>query len=173
MSKNRQSIRLKGYDYSSARYYFVPICTYERQKLFGNIINTQMILNECGYLAQTYWQEIPKHFDGVDIDTFVIMPDHMHGIIVINRRGEALPRPYNGKYEYFSKISPQSKSLGVIVGSYKSIVAKWIRINQKTSQPVWQRNYYKRIIRNDAELSQIRKYLQTNPLTGEFDENNV
>ena len=80
-----ESTRLPTYDYSSNGYYFVTICTHKKHCYFGKIINAKMQLSQVGKIAQKHWQEIPEHFDGVDIDEYVIMPNHVHGIIVINK----------------------------------------------------------------------------------------
>ncbi|MDJ0578213.1 MAG: transposase, partial [Xenococcaceae cyanobacterium MO_234.B1] len=100
---DRRSIRLKGYDYTQAGLYFITICTYQKQSLLGAIANKQLILNDFGNLASECWQAIPKHFPRIELDKFIIMPNHIHGILImtdnyfrgkaINRRGLAVPNP--------------------------------------------------------------------------------
>ena len=80
---HRRSIRLKGYDYTSAGAYFVTIVTYQRECLFGEIVDGKMVLNDYGRVADEYWREIPEHFDNVELGAFIIMPNHIHGIIII------------------------------------------------------------------------------------------
>ena len=119
--------------------------------------------------------EIPDHFKHIELDEFVVMPNHIHGIIIINdnRRGvrsNAPTEPNNNinPENYFSQISPQSGTLGVIIRAYKSSVTRWCRKNNY-DQSIWQRNYYEHIIRNDKELYEIRKYIINNPMKWELD----
>jgi REP element-mobilizing transposase RayT len=81
---NRRSLRLKGYDYSSSGAYFLTICTHQRQCLFGEIVDREMQLNQFGNIASKFWQEIPAHFSKIELDGFVVMPNHIHGILVMN-----------------------------------------------------------------------------------------
>jgi REP element-mobilizing transposase RayT len=181
---HRRSIRLKGYDYTQTGAYFVTVCAQDRVCLFGDVADGDMVLNPFGRVAVTYWQRIPRHFPHVQLDAWVVMPNHVHGIIVItNGRGEALPAASVSTEELLhfetdlstldtgSNASPlQSGSLGAIVGNYKSITTR--RINKMRHTPgerVWQRNYYERIIRNDRELDAIRQYIANNPLHWEQD----
>jgi len=99
---NRRSIRLKGYDYTQSGYYFITICTERRSCLFGAIDNQKLTLTEFGQIAFAYWQAIPEHFPRIELDRFVIMPNHVHGILIMNDekgrgladRGLAMPNPY-------------------------------------------------------------------------------
>ena len=172
---NRRSIRFKGYDYTSPGWYYITICTHQQECIFGNIRNGEMVLSPIGKIAQKYWLEIPDHFKHVELDEFVVMPNHIHGIIIINdnRRGvrsNAPTEPNNNinPENYFSQISPQSGTLGVIIRAYKSSVTRWCRKNNY-DQSIWQRNYYEHIIRNDKELYEIRKYIINNPMKWELD----
>lgn len=160
---NRQSIRLKGYDYSQSGYYFVTICVADRYCLFGRIKDEQMVLNKYGQIAKKEWIRTEKLRNNVRLDDFVVMPNHVHGIIIItdkNSRGVSRYAPNKSK----NKFRSPSKNLGAIVRGYKSTVTK--QINELNNQPgdkVWQRNYYDHIIRNRNELDQIRKYIRENP----------
>lgn len=167
---NRRSIRLKGYDYSQAGAYFVTICTQDRVYLFGEVVDGEMRLNEWGEIVRQCWFDIPAHFPKAALDEFVVMPNHIHGIIVLvdspvgATHASPLPTQPRG---------PQRQSIASIVGSYKSAVAK--RINQQRGTPgapVWQRNYYEHIIRNDESLNRIRQYIAENPLRWEVDREN-
>ena len=159
-TRNRRSIRLTGYEYRQAGAYFVTICTHNRAPLFGEIQGDEMRLNDVGKIAEKVWQGIPDHFDNVDIDAYIVMPNHVHGIITIThthvgaRHASPLQRPHQSS----------KRSLGTIVGSYKSAVTKQINQRRGTpGSPVWQRNYYEHIIRNESALHDIRHYIIHNP----------
>ena len=92
---HRRSIRMKGYDYSRAGAYFITICTHNREWLFGEIADGEMKMNDAGQMVQTVWDEMSIRFDGMELDRFVVMPNHIHGIIVLPRRGESCIRPYD------------------------------------------------------------------------------
>ena len=157
---NRRPIRLHGYDYRQAGAYFVTICTHNRAPLFGEIQGDAMRLNEAGKIAEKVWRGIPDHFDNVDIDAFIVMPNHVHGIIVIThtRVGARHASPLHHAHQ------PSKGTLGTIVGSYKSAVSKQInRMRDTPGSPVWQRNYYEHIIRNESALHDIRHYIIHNP----------
>lgn len=168
---NRQSIRLKEYDYSRNGYYFVTICVKNMECLLGKIKNGEMVLSEIGQIVHKYWYEIPKHFNNVSIDVFVVMPNHFHGIVVIDdynvmfnvgaRHGVPLQR-------FGTSIS---KSLPMIVNHFKSAVKRWCNKNDHEHFQ-WQRNYHERIIRNEKELYFKRKYILNNPLKWDLDRNN-
>ena len=176
--KQRKQIRLKKYDYSDAGWYFVTICTQNRECLFGNIINNKMILNKFGEIIKQYWLEIQIHFNNVELDEFVIMPNHFHGIIIIRNIkqnvGAGFPRPINS-------FGP---TLGQIVGYFKYQTTKHINILIKgsgnptpTKEPnkikqFFQRLYYEHIIRNEFDLHRIRQYIKDNSINWENDKNN-
>ncbi len=165
----RRSVRLRGYDYTREGAYFVTICTHNRIPLFGEISEHEIRLNDAGRIAYRLWEQIPEHFDDVDTDEFIVMPNHIHGIIVITGSdvGATHASPLRG-------ASQSSKaSLGTIVGSYKSAVSK--RLNQYRgthTTPVWQRNYYEHVIRNEAALHDIRYYIIYNPAKWADDPDN-
>jgi REP element-mobilizing transposase RayT len=164
---HRRSIRLRDYDYSSGGYYFVTICTHGRICYFGDIHDAAVSLSPVGEIAHQYWQDIPVHFDNVDIDEFIIMPNHIHGIIIINddtvgaRHG--MPLQQTNK---FGVSIPNS--LSVIINQYKSSLTRWC--NQNDHPFAWQRNYHEHIIRDDADLDRIREYIINNPMNWENDE---
>ena len=163
---NRRSIRLKGYDYTQSGLYFITICTDQKQCLFSAIAESKLILNDFGNIASECWRAIPQHFPKIELDEFVIMPNHIHGILIMtDRRGKAMPCPYQGKFG-----QPIAGSIPTIIGSYKSAVTKRINIirNSKGS-PIWQRNYYEHIIRDEEALNKIRKYIINNPLSWKSD----
>jgi len=192
--KNRyriESMRLRNYDYSQPGAYFITICTNNRECLFGNVEKGKMILNDAGNFAGQCWLEIPMHYPNVTLDAFVIMPNHIHGIIVINKEIDSgivetnnhsslrLPRqtgePHQtGEPQTFSvncNFRSPSKTIGSIVRGFKIGVTKWFRRNTCVYD-VWQPNYYEHIIRNKTELYRIRKYIIDNPANWQNDNQN-
>jgi len=183
---NRKSTRLHGYDYTQAGAYFVTMVTYQRDFLFGEIVEEEMKLNEFGKIADECWLAIPDHFDHVELGAYVIMPNHVHGIIIINdnRRGAIYRAPAvdsvgvmhaSPQQASSQQPSPQrgliSGSLGAIVGSFKSAVSRRIgRAFDITG--IWQRNFHDRIIRNEGELERIWRYIETNPSNWADDNEN-
>jgi len=169
-----ESTRLKEWDYSSSGYYFVMICTKNRECFFGNIVDGKMELSEIGEIAKQCWLEIPQHFQDVKLDEFVIMPNHVHGIIIINNRnvetrhGVSLQKQ-NSNTNQFSK--PVSGSLSTIINQYKSTVMRWCR-KDGYDNFAWQSRFYEHIIRNGKSLQKIREYISNNPLKWDIDENN-
>jgi len=174
---NRRSIRLKDYDYSQAGAYFVTICTKDKECLFGNIIEGKMQCNNYAERAVEYWQTIPRHFSDTGIDEFVFMPNHMHGIIFIYQndcRGEvSSPIPTKISTIKGGETPPlQKPTSGQIVAYFKYLSTKSINIIRNTpSVPLWQRNYYEHIMRDEPELNKIREYISNNPLNWKHDEN--
>ena len=163
---HRQSLRLPGYDYSQAGVYFVTIDTHQRAQLFGEIIGGRMVLNRAGKLVQQMWGWVGQRFPGVEMDVLGVMPDHIHGVIVIHTdRGAAdlgqtgepsqsMPRP----------CGPAPGSLGAIVGQFKSRVTKRLwQLPELAGNPVWHRNYYEHIIRDVQAYEQVCQYIESNP----------
>lgn len=157
MQHNRHSIRLKGYDYSQSGYYFITICTKDSIEYFGEICNGKMLLNQYGEMAKSLWLYLPEYFQQCHLDIFIIMPDHFHGIVVINKpkcRGR-VTLPLQNKHT----------TLGQIIGYYKYQTTKSINeIKNTIGKPLWHRNYYERIIRNEIELYNTRQYILNNPV---------
>ncbi len=157
---HRRSIRLKGYDYTRPGAYFVTICSQNRECLFGQIVNGEMRLNEFGEIVARTWYDLPNHVANVQLDAFVVMPNHVHAVIVITAVGAGSERADSN-----SAPIPKRHALPEIVRQLKTFSAR--RINQRRGTPgttVWQRNYYEHIVRNDGELNRIRKYIANNPL---------
>ncbi|MBF0508269.1 MAG: transposase [Deltaproteobacteria bacterium] len=167
---HRCSIRLQGYNYVQAGAYFVTICVQGRACLFGDVVNGEMRLSIMGCIVYKCWQEILVHFSNVVLDAVVIMPNHVHGIIVIDNDGVA----YAVGATHASPLrGPRPRSIGAIVGSFKSAAAKRINKHRSTlGAPVWQRHYYEHIIRSDESLYRIREYIVNNPMRWEFDREN-
>lgn len=191
---HRRSIRLKDYDYSTTGAYFVTICSWNRECLFGDIADEKVRLNESGDAVMKYWNVIPGYFPHVETDEFIIMPNHIHGIIVFGHNvGAQFIAPYkktatenqgvigkglinqaptenNGMNQGVINHAP---TVGEIVRAFKAQCTR--EINQMRNSPgfpVWQRNYYEHIIRNEDEMNSIREYLINNPARWAEDENN-
>jgi len=175
----RKSIRLRDYDYSQCGAYFVTICTNNRLCLLSNITDEKLVLSEYGIIIQNTWDELQKHYHNIDLDMFVIMPNHIHGIIFIidNPVGAGFkPAPEMADNPMRAGLKPaptKRHGLPEIVRAFKTFSARLINeIKQATGQPFWQRNYYEHIIRNDKELYKIREYIHNNPLKWELDREN-
>jgi REP element-mobilizing transposase RayT len=165
-SHRRNSNRLNGYDYTQPGAYFVTIVTQERFCLFGDVINGKMILNPYGKIANDQWMRLNDRFLSNDFSSYVIMPNHVHGVIFMKGAGVAIQdthnqssslRPYPGTFVI-------SGSLGASVRVYKASVS--LRINHLRSPnitPIWQRNYYDHIVRDEHDLENIWKYIDANP----------
>jgi len=163
----RSSLRLRGYDYSSQGAYFVTICTYQRTCLFGKIVNGKTQLSPFGQIADDYWQQIPTHFPNVDLDEYIIMPNHVHGIIFTKY---SVIKKQSGTTERFGNMMKPG-ALSTIVRSFKSATTRQINILRAApGSPVWQRNYYDHIIRNAMSYGQIKQYIRHNPLLWQTDQ---
>lgn len=169
---HRRSIRLQGYDYSQPGAYFITICTKDRKYLFGNIIDGKMVLNEYGKIAQQCWLDIPLHYQNVELNEFVVMPNHVHGIIIININDTVGTIHELPLHELpLQKQQRRLMTLPKIIGRFKMNSAKQInQLRQTPGIPLWQRNYYEHIIRNKHELNRIKEYIINNPLKWELDE---
>lgn len=182
----RKHVRLEHYDYSSGGYYFITICSKERQNIFARysqkneksvvvtglapvnnesvnkIKNNNLTLSPLGKIIYNQWHKIPERYENIDIDEFIIMPNHIHGILIVNKKSGASP----------------DTTISNIVGGFKSISAveylKFIKQkNLNISGKIWQRSFYDHIIRDDESLNKIREYIHNNPYTWENDENNL
>ena len=171
MKKRRKnSLRLQGYDYSSVGAYFITIVTYQREILFGEIINEHMVLNELGEIVQREWERTPKIRREVDLGAYMIMPNHFHAIVIFNEY--AIGVGATGRSPLRPR-GPAPKSLGALMAGFKSSVTKQINIFRNTpGAPLWQRNYYDHIIRNQREMSRIWDYIETNPMRWAEDKEN-
>jgi len=159
---NRKSIRLQGWDYSNPGMYFVTIVLQERKPKFGEILNKTVILNEIGKLIEKWWISIPNRYNNASLDSYIIMPDHLHGIISINESVRAIhesPQPIEEDIH-----SRRQMTLSKIMGYFKMNTTKQINLRQQTpGNQIWQRGYYDRIIRNEDELHNIQNYIKQNP----------
>lgn len=165
-------MRLHGHDYSKPGAYFITICTYQRECLFGKIINNKMVLNPMGIIAHDEWMQSSNIRTEIDLDVFVVMPNHLHGIIFIQNLGvqNLGERPLAPTCLGSLGMGLKHQSIGSMIAGFKSSVTKQINnIRAMPGTPVWQRNYYDHIIRNEKSLAQIRQYIINNPQTWEND----
>ena len=165
---HRHSIRLKDYDYSQAGAYYVTIDVQNRECLFGEIVNYEMVLNEAGKMIDEQWSVLSERFPNIEIDVYQVMPNHFHGIIVILA-------PIGASLVDAQKKKP---TLGDVVGAFKSITThEYIEGVDKQNWPqfykrLWQRNYYEHVVRDEADLNRIRDYIQSNPANWDKNEEN-
>jgi len=166
---HRRSVRLPGYDYARNGIYFITICTQNRECLFGEIVDGAMRLHEAGRFVSEEWEKTAEIRGEIDLDEWLVMPNHFHGILVVSDgRGTARRAP---TVERFGQ--PVSGSVPTVVRAFKSAVTK--RINELRGTPgakLWQRNYYEHIIRNNDDLNRIRQYIMDNPARWDLDRNN-
>jgi len=172
---NRHSIRLPGYDYTRPGAYFLTILTHKKEHLFGNVVKGDVQLSPVGEIVQEQWQKIPTHFSDVLLDAFVIMPNHIHGILVITEGAASM-----GKGKAFDlwddhksnalplRLGSQPGSIPAVVQNFKSITSR--KINKLLNSPgstIWHRNFYEHIIRDEEDYLRILQYIQENPLKWE------
>jgi REP element-mobilizing transposase RayT len=178
---NRRSIRLKGYDYSQKGAYFVTVCTKDRLCLFGNIHQGIMVYDQPGEMVKEAWIEIQDRFPFVHLDEFALMPNHLHGILILTGRGESRFRPENDEPKSGDhKDRPygtQAGTIGRIIQAFKSTTThKYISgVNRGWNDfpgKLWQRNYFEHVIRDEVELNSLRKYIAENPLKWATDNEN-
>jgi putative transposase len=185
MHRNRKNIRLKGYDYSSKGLYFITICTKDREYYLGKINNQKFEYSPIGAIAYTYWNEIPKHFKNIRLGEFIIMPNHIHGIIeiVCPPHGVDLQSPTNSLAGSRHGVTPQSQqespvgsshgkanknefgktipgSISAIIGQYKSSVTRWC--NKNDYNFAWQSRFHDHIIRGESDFNRIEQYIINN-----------
>ncbi|OGU69205.1 MAG: hypothetical protein A2499_12245 [Stygiobacter sp. RIFOXYC12_FULL_38_8] len=146
----RKSLRLPGYDYSKGNWYYITICVDKMQVFFGEIHNEKMIQNDCGEILSNNWSYLSQHFTTVLLDEFIIMPNHLHGIVIINEEDNI--------------------TLGQIVRFLKARTTKLIH-DAGLRDFKWQRNYFEHVIRNESDLYNIRNYIKQNPLRWHLEKN--
>ncbi len=157
-----ESTRLKDWDYSKPWWYFVTICCHENKTYFGKVVKEKMKLNKFGTIANNCWQDIPKHYSNTKLDEYTIMPNHIHGIIILNN-------PNSVETTYMASLQAKSHTLGDIVGKYKAAVTRIIR-KSGFKEFKWQSRFYDRIIRNERELLNIRNYIKQNPIRWDIEK---
>lgn len=180
--RHRRSLRLPGHNYASPGAYYVTICTHDRSCLFGDVIDREVHLSRWGEIAQGCWAAIPDHAPTVSLDVFVVMPNHVHGIIVIDvttvkshslppiRAQHAAPLPLLPPGSPSLRIEVVPGSLGAIVRSYKAAVTRQIKAQDRPDGPIWQRNYYEHVVRDQSDLDRIHAYIDANPACWQDDQ---
>jgi len=170
--KNKYRIepaRLKNWDYGSHGLYFITICTQNRECYFGEIAHVEthnyasLRKTEIGNIADKFWEEIPNHFPFIELDQYIIMPNHIHGILFFNKPNYDEWNP--------NKFGPQSKNLASVIRGYKSSVKRYANTNKITFE--WQTRYYDHVIKSEKDLHTIRKYIFNNPEKWNEDRNNI
>jgi len=180
----RRSIRLKGYDYSQAGGYYVTIVTQLRECFFGKICTGEMIFNDAGKMVNAGWMSLQERFPNIETDVFRVMPNHLHGIIIIHNPepvGAGLVPDHDASLVHAhatratTRVAP---TLGEIIGTFKSITThKYIQGVDEFAWPVfykrlWQRNYYEHILRDQADYERIAGYILDNPANWDIDDEN-
>jgi putative transposase len=159
----RRSVRLRGFDYASSGAYFITICAHHREQKFGRIENGLVRLNDLGRLTEKLWHEIPNHFPSVFLDTFIVMPDHLHGILLIDnwRTGTACRAPTPESYQ-----APASGSISTVIRSFKSAVTRNARAQNDhvhEYEVMFQRGFFETVVTSRSQHQQIRDYILSNP----------
>ncbi|MCQ2608929.1 MAG: transposase [Bacteroidales bacterium] len=161
---NRKSIRLKGYDYSSEGLYFITICTQNRIHQFGKIVNGKMIMNTNGEIVNRVWNELSHRFPTVKLHSFIIMPNHIHGIVQIVGAGLCSARNVGENNGIYGAGQSPAPTVDDIVCAFKSLTTKlYNSLNDTPGYKLWQRNYYEHIIRTQKSYENISNYIQSNP----------
>ena len=173
--KERINLRLRDYDYSQRGGYFVTVCVKNMECVLGKVVNEKMELSRTGEIASKYWMDISNHFNSVEIDEFVVMPNHVHGIIMINGLVGAGFTPAHaarnlGKLVENWATARVSPTLSQVIGSYKSLTTNKVHNENLHNGKLWQRSFYDRVIRSDEELNRVREYILNNPVKWENGE---
>ena len=167
LSRQRRSIRFRGYDYAQAGVCFVTVCVEQRLALLGNFTDNQLWLSESGKMVEALWLHLPSRFPGLALDHYVVMPNHFHGIVALEMSSIS--------DRATTRVAP---TLGDIVGAWKSLTTNsYIKGVQDSGWPhfpsrLWQRNYYERVVRTERELDAIREYIALNPMRWNQDSEN-
>jgi putative transposase len=170
---NRRSIRLRGYDYSSPSAYFITICTHQKEFLLGRVLNGQMYRNTYGEIAEEEWFRSAAIRKEIQLDAWMVMPNHVHGIVMINPVVGAHGNVGAHRHVPLQVPARRPRSLATFVGGFKGAVNRRINEMRRTpGAPVWQDNYYEHVVRNEDELARIREYIMTNPLRWMYDREN-
>ncbi|MCX6359594.1 MAG: transposase [Armatimonadetes bacterium] len=182
----RRSIRLSGYDYTQAGAYFVTICAQARTCLFGEVVDGVMQPTAAGATVETTWRCLSEHYPHVELDAFTVMPNHVHGIIITRAGLKPAPTVVGGAngpacddwVETGLKPArpvgdPTRHGLPEIVRAFKTYSSRSINLHRNSpGTPVWQRNYYEHIIRDEDSLNRVREYIMGNPMRWQFDNDN-
>ncbi len=176
LQHHRRSIRLKGYDYSQPGAYFITVCVRGGEFLFGDVATGRMRLNNAGTIVQKCWEWLERHYGHVRLDEYVVMPNHLHGIIMLIDPIDVIGGAGRGG----SRTAPTAairqitrKPLGRLIGAFKTVTTKKLNhLRDRPGQTVWQRGYFEHIIRNGHALERIREYISSNPVQWNLDDEN-
>ena len=175
--RRRSSLRLRGFDYASPGAYFVTVCTWRRNCLLGDVVDGEVRLSPLGEIVTDCWKGISEHLPYAAVDVSIVMPNHMHGILFLH--GERPSAGTVGATHASPLHIPDTtsgqalSSLSAVVGSYKAASTRLINRQRGTAgDPVWQRGFYEHVIRDEADLHRIRRYIEENPLRWAEDEEN-
>ena len=174
---DRQSIRLPGWDYRTPAAYFITVCTHEQRCILGTVTRGRMYLNACGRIVAEEWKRSPSIREEIEIDAFIVMPNHMHGIVIIappNAPRPITPERYTVRVGTHGRASlrrsktgqpvRKARSLGAFIAGFKSAATRRINRHRGTpGEPVWQGRFYERIIRDEREWHAVRRYIRQNP----------
>jgi len=178
-SRIRKQIRLAHYNYARAGFYYISICIHNRKEVLGKIVNGEFQPLPAGVEARASWEDLPAHHALIHLDEYIIMPNHLHAIVVLEwipegDAGVATTALRNDEnHPDRSKPGPDKDSLGAIIGSYKAAVSRKLGWKKKHGYPLWQRSFFDHVIRTDEELHTIREYIANNPLSWQLDEFNA
>ena len=165
-----ESARKMDWDYGSNAAYFITICTKDRRCYFGEIKHNEMHLSEIGKIADQYWREIPQHFPFVRLENHVVMPNHIHGIVIIEKTDSVETQDLASLPAVKNHFGPQSRNLASIIRGFKSGVKKFATINGIDF--AWQTRFHDRIIRDEPAFQNISLYIKNNPIKWQMDEFN-
>jgi REP element-mobilizing transposase RayT len=172
----RRSIRVPGYDYSQPGAYFVTTVTYQWECLFGEVVDREMRLNGNGKVVKWEWERLLHRFPFIELGTYIVMPNHFHGILIFHESVRATRTDQidpESDITTFQSITPDGNNGSAIVGQFKSRVTKRLWKNPDLNgTPIWQRNYYDHIIRDETEWNKIHLYIESNPINWATDEEN-
>jgi REP element-mobilizing transposase RayT len=166
-----KSLRMPYRDYAAAGIYFITVCTHDRRPTLARIINATVDLTPIGEIANACWSEIPLHHAQVFVHSFVVMPNHVHGLLQLSPLSGRPSKPDTAR-RTFSPDSVPSASLSAVIRSFKSAVTKRARERLLASGEIWERNYFERVIRTGKELDDATQYIIENPLRWERDKEN-
>lgn len=155
----RKSYRLKGFDYKNSGFYFITIVSYQRQNIFGRIMNKTFYPNELGHQISINWNLISEKHVNIEIDAFVVMPNHIHGILKINGDENFMGMSF---LDEFAQFKYERNSIGQVIRGFKSSITSWSK-NYSDLKNIWQRNYYDHIIRDEKSYNLIKEYILLNP----------
>lgn len=154
---SRRSIRLARYDYSQSGCYFFTVCVTDHRPIFGTIVNYKMECNRAGEAVWKVWRGLPDRFAGLRLDAFIVMPNHVHGVLVLS------PAKATGAASSAPTTAKRVPALGKVVRAFKSLSSIAVNRVLRCSGPLWQRNYYEHIVRNGEDLDAVRLYIDRNP----------